>query len=186
MIINEEVFTEFISGKEKAFGDIFRQYYKSLVSFSVHHGLEQMEAEDLVIEVMHHIWEIRDRIKSASALHSLMYKSVHNRSMNVLRNINNRKRIIENYSEKQEIEEFLIEEEVGRILNEAIEKLPAQCQKVIKELLTGKSTNEIADKLDISPSSVKTYKQRSIEILKKNLKNYPLLFLFVLSVQRLK
>ncbi len=73
MTITEKDFGGFIKGDEKSFEIIFRQYYKTLVSFAMHYGLEQMEAEDVVIEVMHRIWEKRTEVQSAAALNSLFF-----------------------------------------------------------------------------------------------------------------
>lgn len=87
MLIKEKDFEGFADGCEKAFEVIFRQYYKTLVSFSMRYGLEQMEAEDVVIEVIHRIWEIRKEVKSPAALNALFYTSVRNRTVNVVRNL---------------------------------------------------------------------------------------------------
>ena len=182
MQIKENDFQGFVKGHEKAFENIFRQYYKTLVSFSMRFGLRQMEAEDVVIEVIHHIWEIRREVVSPAALHSLFYTSIRNRTVNVVRNLKNRERIIENQGKAEEEEEFrdyLIEEEVSRLLNEAIGTLPPQCRQVIMALLAGKSIAEVAEQMDISQSSVKTYKARAIEMLKLTLKNYPFLLLLI-------
>lgn len=176
MVISKKDFSGFITGEEKAFETIFRQYYKTLVSFSMRYGLEQMEAEDVVIEVIYRIWQMRGDVESPGALHTLLLTSVRNRTVNVLRNNKNRERIIGN-QEKAEAEEFrdhLIEEEVSRILNEAIIALPPKCRQVVMLLLAGKSAADIAGQMEISVSSVKTYKVRSIEILRNTLKDYPL------------
>ncbi|MDE6452556.1 MAG: hypothetical protein K2L23_09830, partial [Odoribacter sp.] len=80
MVIAAENFQGFIRGDEKSFEAIFRQYYKTLVSFAMHYGLEQMEAEDVVIEVIHHIWEIRTKVNSPAALNDMFITAVQNRT----------------------------------------------------------------------------------------------------------
>ena len=60
MIISEKHFQQFVKGDEKSFETIFCQYYKTLVSYAIRHDLELMEAEDIVPETFHHIWQIRD------------------------------------------------------------------------------------------------------------------------------
>ena len=184
MLANEKDFTGFISGQEKGFELIFNQYYKTLVSFSMRYGLRQMEAEDVVIEVIHHIWDIRHKVKSAAVLHTLFYTSVRNRTINALRNNKNRNRIIENQgkTEEEEFRDYLMEEEVCRLLYEAIESLPSQCRQVVSLLLSGKSVSEIAELLGISQSSVKTYKSRAIEILRGTFKDYPFI-LWLISLK---
>ena len=69
---------------------------------------------------------------------------------------------------------------MGRLLDEAVEKLPGQCKVVITSLLQGKSMQEIADGLDLSVNTVKTYKQRGIEMLKDLLSDTSFFVLMVL------
>lgn len=183
MTIKEDDFQGFLQGHEKSFEVIFRQYYKTLVSFSMRYGLEQMEAEDVVIEVVHHIWEIRGEVQSPAALNALLFTSVRNRTINVVRNLKNRERIIgkqDNGSEEEEFCDYLLEEEVSRLLDEAVGVLPPQCRQVVLLLLQGKSTTEIAQEMGVSVNSVKTYKLRAIEMLRSNLAHYPLLLWLVL------
>lgn len=173
----------FVKGHEKSFETIFRQYYKTLVSFSMRYGLEQMEAEDVVIEVVHHIWEIRKEVKSPAALNTLLYTSVRNRTMNVLRNLRNRERIIGEQGNKDEEDvfyDYLMEEEVSRLLDEAINALPPQCRQVVLLLLLGKSVAEIAGEMNVSVNTVKTYKMRAIEILRVTLSHHPLLLWMIM------
>ena len=153
MVISERHFQQFIKGDEKSFESIFCQYYKTLVSYAMRHDLELMEAEDVVLEIFHHIWQIREELKSPAALHSLL-------------NLKNRQKLIsENFpvKEEEESQDYLMEEEMSHLLNEAINQLPKQCEQVIIGLLEGKSLQEIADNMQISVNSAKTYRNRLID-----------------------
>ena len=183
MIIREKDFNGFIKGYEKSFENIFRQYYKTRVFFSMRHGLEQMEAEDVVIETLHHVWELHCEIFSPTALNNLLYSSVHNRSLNVIRNIKNRERIIGNHQEENpepEYRDYVMEEEMSRLLDQAIEALPVQCRKVILLLMKGKKISEVAAEMNISVNTAKTYRLRAIEILREILQQFPSLLWLVL------
>lgn len=187
MYISEDHFQQFVAGDEKSFEMIFCQYYKTLVSYVMRHDLELMEAEDVVIETFHHIWQIRKELKSPAALHSLLFMATHNRALNIRRNIQNRQRLeMENIvPDKEEgILDFLMEEEMSRLLDVAISKLPRQCGQVILGVLDGKSLQEIADTMKLSINSVKTYKLRAIELLRKLLSDTPfLMFMVLISVK---
>lgn len=182
MRIHEKDFEGFISGNERSLEIIFRQYFKTLVAFSMRFGLEQMEAEDVVIETVHRIWEIRSDVKSPAALNALFYTSVRNRALNVVRNIKNRESLLA--AQELESDAFfhdnLVEEEVSRILSEAIEALPKQCKRVVTMMMSGSTTADIAEQMNLSVSSVKTYKSRAIEMLKVSLSEYPLLLFYIL------
>lgn len=148
------------------------------------HDLIAMEAEDIVLETFHHIWLIREELKSPAALHSLLFTATRNRTLNVARNLKNRQKIInENYSEQEETEEaydYLIEEEMSRLLDEAVSQLPKQCELVIVGLLAGKTLQEIAEEMQISINTAKTYKLRAIQSLRELLKDTPFLVLLIL------
>lgn len=182
MTIGEKDFMGFISGDVKSFEMIFRQYYKSLVSFSMRYGLEQMEAEDVVIEVIHHIWEIRAEVKTAAALNTLFFTSVQNRTINVVRNNKNRNRIIETQEwQQEELYDYVAREEMTRLLDEAIKVLPGRCRAVILMLLQGKTTAEIAREMNVSVNTVKTYKMRAIGMLRSRLADYPLILWMIIK-----
>ena len=184
MIISEKDFQQFVKGDEKSFETIFCQYYKTLVSYVMRHDLVAMEAEDIVLETFHHIWLIREELKSPAALHSLLFTATRNRTLNVARNLKNRQKIInENYSEQEETEEaydYLIEEEMSRLLDEAVSQLPKQCELVIVGLLAGKTLQEIAEEMQISINTDKTYKLRAIKSLLELLKDKHFLVLLIL------
>ena len=183
MVISERHFQQFIKGDEKSFESIFCQYYKTLVSYAMRHDLELMEAEDVVLEIFHHIWQIREELKSPAALHSLLFTATKNRTLNVARNLKNRQKLIsENFpvKEEEESQDYLMEEEMSHLLNEAINQLPKQCEQVIIGLLEGKSLQEIADNMQISVNSAKTYKLRAIQSLRSLLKDTPFLLLIIL------
>lgn len=183
MTIKEEDFQNFINGDERSFEVIFCQYHKTLVSYVMRHGLELMEAEDIVLEVFHHIWQIRNELRFPAALHSLLFTAAQNRAINVTRNIKNRQKIItENFPEEKEEEsqDYLIEEEASRLLNEAVHKLPRQCEQVIVGVLAGKTLQAIADEMQLSVNTTKTYKLRALQSLRELLKDTPFLLLLIL------
>ena len=73
-----------------------------------------------------------------------------------------------------------MEEEMSRLLDEAINKLSKQGEQVIMGLLEGKTLQQIADEMEISINSVKTYKLRAIQTLRTLLKYTPFLILMIL------
>lgn len=185
MDLSETDFLNFTRGSEKSFEKFFHQYYKTLVSFAMRYGLSDMEAEDVVLETFHSIWEIRKEIKSSSGLHSLCFTTVKNKSLNIIRNTRNRNRILEEQAgiqeEEEEFYDYIMQEEIHRLLDETIANLPGQCRQVIQLLLAGKSLDEIAAKMGISINSVKTYRLRAIQTFREVFKDYPLLLFFIMT-----
>ncbi|MDE6452522.1 MAG: sigma-70 family RNA polymerase sigma factor, partial [Odoribacter sp.] len=146
-----------------------------------HYGLEQMEAEDVVIEVIHHIWEIRTKVKSPASLYVFFFTAVQNRTMNVLRNLKNRNRIIQSQEQMgEEFYDYVTEEEITRLLDEAVKALPDKCRTVVLMVLQGNTSAEIARAMNISVNTVKTYKMRAVELLRGRLADNPLILLVIL------
>lgn len=185
LFISEGNFEQFIKGDEKAFESIFCQYYKTLVSYATRYNLDLMEAEDVVQEVFYHIWQIREELKSPAGLHSLLYTAVRNRAFNAARDFKiHQKLLTENQEEESANDptrDFLMEEEMSRLLDMAIGKLSKQCGLVINGLLAGKTLQDIATEMDISINSAKTYKARAIKELRSLLKDDYLWIMLVLS-----
>lgn len=181
MYINNADFQGFLNGNKQCFERIFKAYYRVLVVFSMRYGTRDYEAEDIVIEVMHKIWESRLSIKSASALNTNLFLYVKNQSLNTIRDTNNRERIIKNLNNEENEDLFyhIAEEEIKAMLYSYISLLPKQCQRAVLLGLDGKTMLETASEMNISISSVKTYKMRAIKLLKKMLGRNPLLLFYV-------
>ena len=184
MMISDTNFQEFKAGSEKAFEVIFYQYYKTLVSYAMRYDLELKEAEDCVLETFHHVWQIRQELKSSAALHTLLFMATRNRSLNVAQKNKNRQKIVNEklplMEEEEEGRDYLMEEEISRELDEAVSKLPKQCEQVITGLLAGKSLQTIAEEMQISVNTAKTYKLRAIQALRNLLSNTPFILLLIL------
>ena len=104
---------------------------------------------------------------------SFLYLSIKNRSINYLQH----KKAEENYLHDASVmhrEDYfldtIIEEEVYFLMHKAINELPEQIQTIYELSLKGKSNEEIAQVLNLSLDSVKSYKKRGKQILKEKLK----------------
>ncbi len=183
MSISVEDFEKFVDGDELAFEAIFCQYYKTLVSYAMRYELTLAEAEDIVQEIFYHIWSIRKELKSPAGLHSLLYTAVRNRVFNAFRDFKKHQELLaENYQEEEYTEDtrdFIMEEEMNRLLDIAIGKLSKQCGFVVGGLLAGKSLQDIAVEMEVSVNSVKTYKSRAIKELRELFKDNPFYVLLI-------
>lgn len=174
--IRENIFNDFVKGRESAFDEIFNQYYRTLVLFSAKHGLGLTESEDIVIDVFHKVWQMRKEILSGAALNTLLFTLTRNRTLNVIRNLKTRNNInstleIKDFDEG--FENFMLEQEMLLILDRAIGDLPSQCREVVLLYLSGKSVSEIAETLNLSVNTIKTHKTRAIIALRKTMDEHP-------------
>lgn len=167
--------------KEVVFEHIFNEYYKPLCLFG-YRLCPQKEyiVEDCVQDVLFKFWENR---KNISNIKSFLYTSLRNKILSEIRHIN----ISQSYSKDNKVsessiptfEDIIIEEEVKRLLIEAVDSLPEQCRKIFNLLKNGASYKEVAEDLDISVNSVKTQRARAIKILKEKTGDLFFLFYFI-------
>ncbi len=154
---------------EVVFEEIFNEYYKPLCLFGYRlcpH--KEYIVEDCVQDILFKLWENR---KTITNIRSFLYTSLKNKILSEIRHIN----ITESYSNSNKtteintpnFEEIIIEEEVKRLLIEALDSLPEQCKKIFNLLNSGASYIEIATDLDISVNTVKTQRARALRMLKE-------------------
>ena len=138
-------------------------------------------AEEAVQDVFIKLWETGDSLSIDTSLSAYLIKMTRNRSIDYLRA--NERRIktvsiedleiqlqLHKYGMEDSIDEELFTDALEEALNKAIKQLPAQCRQIfILNRLEGFSTKEIAEKLQISVSTVKTQISRALIRLKETI-----------------
>ena len=171
------------NGDVNSFKSFFESFYPSLCLFANKYLKDTDASLDIVQDAFVHIWNIRKDVHSIDAAKSYLFKYVKNRSLNYLRDQEQRKRInFEQLGTEIFFRDNLIEEEIYQKLYDAMRSLPPQGQKVIELSLDGLKNQEIADALSISVNTVKTIKLRAFKGLREELReNLFILFYFGIS-----
>lgn len=138
--------------------------------------------EDIVQEVFSSIWENRKRIVIRTSARNYLITATKNHSLNYLQR--NHEEYVDQFSQEQipiyaeSGEELYTWEELQTLLREALAKLPENYRYVFeKNRFENKSYGEIAEDMQISIRTVERYKNKAIEILKTELKDYLPLFI---------
>lgn len=157
------------------FNNVVRQYYPAIVFFAEKTITDRFAAEEIVQDVFVKLWERKHDFTNDSNTKNFLYLSVRNGCLNYLRDTKRRaqreKQLIPEVSE-DDITNNIILSEIWREIDHAINTLPEQCRKVIKMTFEeGKGTDEIANTLGITESTVRNQKARGISLLKKILSN---------------
>ena len=172
--------TEFKKGDLNAFGHFYNLFYTPLCFFAGQIILDKQAAEDVVTDIFIKLWEKRADFNTEENIKAFLYISTKNACRNILKH----KTHVRKYEESGEFPVFdedlvldkILFTEVYWALYKAIEKLPHQCQNVLKmSYLEQMKNQEIADKLNISINTVKTQKARAILLLRKQLGNQHLM-----------
>lgn len=169
-------------GDVKVFERLFREFYPSLCAVAVRFVLDRDAAEDIVQEVFIKLWNKRDGYQEIPSLKTFLYVVVKNQCFNYIRD----KKTMVDYTcsevlEREELfKDSVIEEETYRIVDNAVNALPAQSARIIKMSMDGKQNKEIAELLGVSVNTVKTLKYNALSNLKRALNDYFYLLLLLI------
>jgi len=184
---NLSVFSSGNATHDLAFNAVFASSYGGLVYFAYKMIGDKQEAEDAVQNAFISYWNVKKNVGSAAhIIKSFLYTTVRNTCLDILKH----QTVVRKFRDQLEadpVDEKDIEQEIIRaeVLGEifrAIELLPPGCRQVLEmSYLLGKKNQEIAEELQISINTVKTQKQRALQLLKMNLTSntFPLLLLFL-------
>ena len=172
-----------IKQKDNYFKDIFNKYYPALCIFAGRLINDKNAAEDLVQDVFVKVWKSDVELENEKALQAYLYVSTKNTCFTYLKKSTNLDFLDSNSNnlpaEKDVLNEIL-RQETYRLLEESINKLGEQSQKVVRLTLSGYTNNEIAQELSISINTIKTLKLRAYKKI-RNLFGYQALT--ILSTQ---
>ncbi len=189
--IDEIVLLEQIKdGHQPSFRLLFDSYYRPLHAYACKFVFEDA-AHDIVQDLFSSVWQKRDSLVIKSSLHNYLFTGVRNNCLQWLdkqkvRNKYKQDKCIElaldevNCFKSQTIQS-LLEIELEEKIEEAITKLPMQCQKVFRMSRIKKMKNDdIAQELDISPKTVEKHLTKALRHMREELKEYlPLLLTFL-------
>lgn len=157
---------------ERAFIKIYENLYKELCHFaSSLYRDGDMTAQDVVHDLFVNLWTSKNiKFQTEENLKAYLYVSIKNGFKNYIKHQNH----VHKYQNVVSCEEDyfvtkMVETETYSVLSQAVNILPEECARIFKMTLNGWSTDEIADKLGKSKSTIYEHKQNAVKIIKKNL-----------------
>jgi RNA polymerase sigma-70 factor (family 1) len=168
--------TAFNQGSSSAFRIIFENYNKILFTCSMQLVKDKEQAEDIVSEAFTKLWQRHDVFQTEEHIKAFLFVATRNASLNYLRHIQRRTAsqselsYLQKDKDDQDIITDMIEGELLRKIYPLIETLPGKCKTIFKLIyFEDASTDEVAEKLHITPRNVLNQKRRAIQLLKKRL-----------------
>jgi|WetSurSiteA1Bulk_404760.scaffolds.fasta_scaffold07751_2 RNA polymerase sigma-70 factor, ECF subfamily len=193
----QELIHRLRSGEEEAFEIIFRKYFQGMCLFAEHFVRNHETAEEIVEDFFCHLWDNCHHLMISSSLKGYLYRSIHNRCLNHIRNQKVRQQYItENpyvLSDDELTEPDAAEEPFSRLITGeleekivgAIDALPDQCRTIFcLNRFDNLTYAQIAEKLHISVNTVKTQMTRALHKLKNGLKDYLAIMLALVFMTR--
>ena len=137
---------------------------------------DKTAAQDIVQEAFARLWELQGKNKNIENIDNYMYMLVHNLSLEWLRTRKLQAKYLNNHPLKEvNIFNVIVEADVAMQILAEIEKLPPRSKQVMQLAFQGLDNQQIAQEINISVSSVKTLKYKSIDKLKAIFSSYTLL-----------
>ena len=164
------------------FESLFREYFPPLMAFAGKILGDEEDAREVVHQVFINLWEKRKEVDLSTSLKSYLFTSVHNRSLNVIRD---RKKFAEGempelageWDVSAQIESMELEEKI----RESINSLPEKCREIFElNRFSGLKYAEIATQLGISVKTVENQMTKALKILREQLGKYLTLLMFLL------
>lgn len=165
---------------QRAFSAFYNLYYDKVFRF-VYYYLRQGDATaEVVSEVFFIVWKSRRTLKEIKSLDAYLYIIAKNEAIRYLRhNTDYRKVGIEDIplhlelSEDTELEDRLEKEEIERLIEKIINKLPEKCRVIfLMNRAEGMQTKEIARALSLSESTVRVQMKIAVDRILEELKNH--------------
>ena len=173
--------------KERAFKQLYEEYYAPFCLYAKRFVDDKETREDIVSDVFTSLWDKLDtdsfNLQSNTAL-AYIKMCVKNSCLNFLKHQEYEWSYAENIQKKAPVYETEPDsvytlDELYRMLYETLDKLPENYRTVfMKSFFEGKTHVEIAEEMNLSVKSINRYKQKTMELLRNELKDYlPLLLL---------
>jgi RNA polymerase sigma-70 factor (ECF subfamily) len=163
----KEIIRLIFRGDELVFEQLFRAWYARLVLFAFKFLSDRQEAENIVQMVFIKYWEKRKELKIES-LNSYLMTAVRNSCLNELKRRPHFYSVEEQFNLAEEKDEDGYDEELIKKVQDAIDEMPPQRQKIFKmSRFEGVKYKEIAFRLGISPKTVEAQMGKALKTLRE-------------------
>lgn len=142
-------------GNASAFRTLFDRYHAALLYYVERHGMRPEDADDIVQAAFVYVWQQRERLDPERSFRAYLYKIVHSRMLNHLRDAWKRDPLPDEWPAPAVYEADAASADLGRHVQEALAQLPAGRRQVFTLVaLEGLKQREAAEVLGLSPRTV--------------------------------
>lgn len=187
--------TENIQTQPLTFTEVYAVYFPRMLRFARTYIIDKEDAENVVQDIFIYLWENRSLLEGLRSPQAFLFTLVKRRSIDFLRKrlqisyeegtleeVENHEFQYKLYSLEAFDESKFSNEEVERLLHEAIERLPERCRRIfIESKLNNKKYQEIADEMGLSLQTVKNQVMIAVHKLREDLKDYLPILIFLIG-----
>ncbi|MBO9634052.1 MAG: RNA polymerase sigma-70 factor [Chitinophagaceae bacterium] len=182
----KEVLQRVVEGDENAFAVLYRHYARKVFPFLVKLTGSENAAEDVIQNTFLSLWLNRVRLQEIDNISGYIFRTAGNHAYNWLaKNKSMQKHEAIAASHAPSPQDFTSQEilfrEAQKIISEIVDDLPGQRRKIYKLYREERlSYNEIAEQLNISPSTVRNAVASALESIREKLRESGLYIFFIL------
>ena len=175
-----------IKGDQKAFSELFGKYAANLLSVARKYVASREDAREIVQETFYRVWKYRENMNAQLSFKAYIVtiakRLIFNQTKKRLHEIAYQEYFAKNQSaEKNTIEEYIDFNELDRKIQAGIDSMPARRKEIF--LLSrgeGHTNQDIADKLNISVSTVENQMNKALKYLREHITLFSLIY-YVIS-----
>ncbi|MDR6561940.1 MULTISPECIES: RNA polymerase sigma-70 factor [Arcicella] len=180
----KELLTLASSGHEQAFTMLFHAYKNKLYGYLYRLTDSNEITEDIIQELFLKLWKDKSELVNIVQFDAYLFRMAKNQALNAFKSMARQTLLYAEYFDTQSIEVYSTDniiqfDETQKLLKQIIENLPPQ-QKLIFKLSREQHLkhDEIADMLNLSPSTVKNHIIQALNTIKHKLKYQAAFYLF--------
>lgn len=181
-----ELLARIAEGDEAAFSVLYRHYARRMFPFLFKMTGSEDAAEDVIQNTFLSLWLNRVHLAELENFGGYIFRTAGNHAYNLLaRNLNTKKRETiaagEAPGPQDTTSQEVLFKEAQKLVNQAVSELPEQRKKIFRLYREERlSYNEIAERLNISPSTVRNSMAAALESIRKKLAALGLSLFFIL------
>ncbi len=179
----------------RRFNEIFATHRERFIRFAFSYTHNNEVAEDLVTESLMYYWENRRRLEEVRDVPMYILVTLKNKCLDHLQREKTWGDIAENLMSNSQWElqmrisnleacepEVLFGNEIRQLVDSALEKLPEKSRRIfLMSRYEGKNYQTIARETNLSVKSIEFHVSKSLQVLRRELKDYLPGLLFVLE-----
>lgn len=174
----KELLRKIATGDEKAFRTVYDAYFNRLSAYVFKLSKSETATEEIVQDVFTRLWQNTAAVQEAANYEAYLFTIARNRTFDYLRQLARETDLITLLSEQvrespSAAEEKLRVDELHALIRQALEKLSKQKQMVFHlSRNEGLSHDEIAQRLNISKSTVKNHLSETLRHIRTHLSGH--------------
>lgn len=149
-------------GDEQAFNELYEQYWPRVYTYLESIVKSPEASEEMVVDIFVKLWAGREWLEQIQNIGGFLRTAARNKALDFLKTTARKKKMMQAYytdmllAARTASDHRLLEVESARIWQEAVARLSPNRQKVfLMHREEGLSYNEIAERMNISPGTVK-------------------------------